>query len=350
MQSIYLSYRQAKKIDEICNELLNKKQHNKSQSHKFFLFKFLSLNLYKNELKNNSQSSIKKKAKFDNIFNNNISRRSTNGKAFIEIYFIDNSNQLKLFGKCEVTNIIDNNKTQTSQIEIDAKELQFLDTGHASVLYFRLIFIKDIEIEFTNTFKMPSIDSLENTVYYLNMFEMTNENNNSKLFELIDENTSPTKLFNSLPILTFQIEIETNSENSCNNNIKSNIKSKYNNRSGKTTLNTPSYLSPLTSPTSAKKKSKLLKIEHSLEHFQNSEFELYYQFIGKNNIKIMTKFDRHELFVCPFCYFNCKILDSLLKHLNCNHFRFQIECIVSIFLITNFKKTVSRKIIVYNFL
>ena len=159
------------------------------------------------------------------------------------------------------------------------------------------------------------------------MYEMTNENN--KLFELINDITIPTKLFHSLPILKFKIDLV---------DMKSKMKTRKTNGSkispSSQTSSSSLYLSPLSSPNFIVDDKKKASIENrkgpssKLENYNN--FDLYYQFIGKNNFKVLTKFERHDQFVCPFCYLNCQCLNSLLKHLSCNHFRFQIESIVSI--------------------
>ena len=202
--------------------------------------------------------------------------------------------------------------------------MQYFKIDEKNILYFRLIFIKDVEIEFSKTFQVP-IDIFNGgnppppppPVYCINMYEMTNENN--KLFDLINDITIPTKLFHSLPVLKFIIDLIVI------NNQKIKTRSKI---SPSSSSSSSLYLSPLSSPNPKNEsrkspvKSKLLKTEKT--------FDLYYQFIGKNNFKVLTKFERHDLFVCPFCFLNCKFFNSLLKHLSCNHFRFQIESIVSL--------------------
>jgi polycomb protein SUZ12 len=179
------------------------------------------------------------------------------------------------------------------------------------------------------------------------MYEMTNEMDN-KFYSVLEKGHKPaTKLFYALPIIKFQIDLKnipiTNFD--CNNilskfklnNNRANIK--FGTQSSSSSTSSSLYQSPLSSPVAdIRKKRKYFKINNNKKSIDNTSFQvinenldLYYQFIGKNNIKVLTKFNRNkdEIFVCPFCYVNCKFIDSLLKHLSSNHFRFQVECIVS---------------------
>ena len=181
------------------------------------MINILSLKVFTNE---KQQINSKKKAKIEQASTTSLNRRSISNKAFIEIYFLNNKNDLKLFGKCEISNLIENSKspngstnTNECKIEIDLNEnLQYFKIDEKNILYFRLIFIKDVEIEFSNTFQVP-IDIFNGgnppppppPVYCINMYEMTNENN--KLFDLINDITIPTKLFHSLPVLKFKIDL-----------------------------------------------------------------------------------------------------------------------------------------------
>jgi hypothetical protein len=286
----------------------------------------LSLKVFTNE---KQQLNSKKKAKIEQNASTSINRRSISNKAFIEIYFLNNKNDLKLFGKCEISNLIENNSSPNgntiaaNECKIEIENLKYFKIDEKNVLFFRLIFIKDVEIEFSNTFQVPiDIQNGDNhPIYCINMYEMTNENN--KLFDLINDIALPTKLFHSLPILKFKIDLIDI------NNQKIKTRSKI---SPSSSSSSSLYLSPLSSPNfDSKNENRKSPLKSTKKENKSKSFDLYYQFIGKNNFKVLTKFERHDLFVCPFCYLNCKCFNSLLKHLSCNHFRFQIESIVSVF-------------------
>ena len=336
-------------MDEICNYLTSKKQLQQQNERNCtsVVITFVSLKVFTNESKE-LQSNLKKKTKFDATISNNINRRSLNNKAFIEVYFLNNKNDLKLFGKCEISNIIENTtKTTTSpstaaakecRLEIEMNEnLQYFNVEAKNTLFFRLIFIKDVEIEFTNTFKIPT-DAIIKTdqvtpVFCVNMYEMTNENANNKLFDLINENTNPTKMFHSLPVLKFKIDLAILVDSNSKLKTRKTNSFKSATHSTSSSMSSSLYLSPLSSPVTNDNKNKLKQVHRKSPlksiNTLNHSIDLYYQFIGRNNIKVLTKFEKHDLCVCPFCYFNCKCLDSLLKHLTCIHFRFQIEWNVS---------------------
>lgn len=65
-------------------------------------------------------------------------------------------------------------------------------------------------------------------------------------------------------------------------------------------------------------------------------YKIIYQFLCNNNVKIQVKAEslfkdaQTKPFKCPFCYLNCKEFVYLLKHFTFNHFRYQVETIVSI--------------------
>ena len=70
------------------------------------MINILSLKVFTNE---KQQINSKKKAKIEQASTTSLNRRSISNKAFIEIYFLNNKNDLKLFGKCEISNLIENN-------------------------------------------------------------------------------------------------------------------------------------------------------------------------------------------------------------------------------------------------
>lgn len=155
-----------------------------------------------------------------------------------------------------------------------------------------------------------------------------------------------SNLNNSIPSLQFQIELKSNALK-VSFNGESNLKIKTN-RKSKPLVNNDLFLTNnchcgsstnavlINSPSKDKNDSlQILYCSENIGKIKNQNLEIFYQFIGKNNMKILTKFQqlKSKSFICLFCHLNCKNLDSLLKHMSCNHFRLHIECIVSM----NFK-------------